>query len=183
MTRDTPPSPPGRGARRGRCSAFALALVLAFVLGLAGAVAAGAAEEPATLFQWTDSKGVYRYTPDFDRIPGYARHTVVTIQAGEGPPSKTPVYFEPDPRATVVTVPSQALAEGGGSASAYDERIRDLEARIAEHEEALKDLISSPGSDADTEVSDELREIAARLPRLQAELAALQRGRASTVGP
>ncbi len=163
------------------------------VFAVCGAIPATvpAAEEAATLYQWTDSSGAYRYTPSFGRIPGYARESVVTIQPGAKPQPQTPVYFEPDPRAAVVAVPAQPAgaasaggtavpkAQGGGWGDEYDARIRELEAEIAEHEEALKQLISAPGTDADVEVSPELREIARRLPRLQAELASLQRGRAS----
>jgi hypothetical protein len=164
---------------------------VALVLAVCGAATAGAAEETITIYQWTDASGAYRYTPTFDRIPSYARESVVTIQPGAAPPPQTPVYFEPNPRAAVVAVPDQPAEAGsasgaavpqasvGGWASEYDARIRELEAEIAEHEEALKQLISAPGSDADIEVSPELREVARRLPRLQAELASLRRGRAS----
>lgn len=181
MTRDTL-----RRSRAARWRSGAAALALA----LCGTAPAGAAEETFTLYQWTDSDGIYRYTPDFDRIPGYARHTVVEIQPGSEPPSTTPVYFDPDPRSPVVAIPHQSpetppagAAPGSGASSEFDTRIRELEARIAEYEEALKELISAPGADADTEVSPELREIAARLPRLQAELASLQKRRARTGGP
>jgi hypothetical protein len=186
MMRDTLQS--GRAARwRGWATALAVALC--------GAAPAGAAEETVTLYQWTDSDGVYRYTPEFDRIPGYARNTAVEIRPGAAPPPKTPVYFEPDPRSPVVAIPGEspktatasaepgAPAQGSGAASELDGRIRELEAQIAEDEEALKQLISAPGADADTEVSPELREIAARLPRLQAELASLQQRRTRSGGP
>jgi uncharacterized coiled-coil protein SlyX len=186
MTRDTFQS--GRAARwRGWVTALALALC--------GAGPASAAEETITLYQWKDSDGVYRYTPNFDRIPGYARDTAVEIQPGAAPPSNAPVYFDPDPRAPVVAIPSQSPetatanaapdtpAQNSEDPSDLDARIRELEARIAEDEEALKQLISAPGADADTEVSPELREIAARLPRLQAELASLRQRRARAGGP
>ena len=186
MMRDTLQS--GRTARwRGWATALALAVC--------GVAPAGAAEETVTLYQWTDSEGVYRYTPEFDRIPGYARDTAVEIRPGEGPPPQTPVYFDPDPRSPVVAIPSQSAdaatpsaapgtpAQDSGASSDLGARIRELEAQIAEDEEALKQLISTPGTDADTEVSPELREIAARLPQLQAELASLQQRRTRTGGP
>ena len=128
--------------------------------------------------------------PKFDRIPGYARrHRGGDPARRRAAARTTPVYFDPDPRAPVVAVPSQSRGNGdrqrgtaaprrrtAKTASDLDARIRELEARIAEDEEALKQLISAPGADADadTEVSPELREIAARLPRLQAELASLR---------
>jgi uncharacterized coiled-coil protein SlyX len=186
MTRDTLQR---SGATRWRRWVAGLALALC------GTAPAGAAEETVTLYQWTDSDGIYRYTPEFDRIPRYARPTAVEIRPGEGPPPQTPIYFEPDPRSPVVAIPQQSPetarasaapgtpAQGSGASNEFDTRIRELETQIAEDEEALKELISSPGSDADTEVSPELREIAARLPRLQAELASLQQRRARTGGP
>ncbi|MBW2289094.1 MAG: hypothetical protein JRG80_20070 [Deltaproteobacteria bacterium] len=149
-------------------------------------------ERPLTIFQWTDHNGNYRYTPERGRVPRYARDSIVTIQAGEAPPSTAPVYFNPDPKAEVITVPSPSPKAGpnepyrptsGDQWTEYDARMREVEALIAEYEEALKVMVSAPGPDADTEVSPELREIARRLPQLQAELAALHRGRSDTGGP
>ena len=164
--------------------------------GVAGA--AGAADEPeVAVWQWTDRDGVTRYTPDFGRIPGYAREGAVEMRPGAGPPTTTPVYFEPNPRAPVVGVPgsvpptSVGSAEPGPAPAAtsaepaddLDSRIRQLEAQIASDEEALKQLISAPGAEADVEVSPELREIAARLPQLQAQLASLQKRRGGLGSP
>jgi uncharacterized coiled-coil protein SlyX len=153
---------------------------------------AAAADETVTLYQWTDAKGVTRYTPDLDRIPAYARASAVAIQPGAAPEPTTPQYFEPDPRAPSVAVPGEPPATVRGAApapaatvpaSGREQRIRELEARIAEDEEALKQLISAPGEQADVAVSPELREIAARLPRLQAELASLQQQSAAPHEP
>jgi uncharacterized coiled-coil protein SlyX len=164
---------------------------LTALAGLVVAVAAaGAAEEtgPMVLYQWTDSHGIYRYTPAYDRVPSDARDTVITIQTGEGPPSDTPIYFDPDPRSKVVEVPVPEPASGTARGvprpdyTEYEDRIRELETRIAADEEALKALISDPGTAAD-EAPPELREIADRLPRLQAELDSLQRGRARSGQP
>jgi hypothetical protein len=59
-------------------------------------------------------------------------------------------------------------------------RREELESRIAQDEEALKRLLSDTDLDAaDFEQSPELREIAVRLPALQAELRALEDGRAA----
>lgn len=166
------------------------------VFGLVGAGLAAADDDeasPLTIYQWTDRSGTTRYTPEKDRVPGYARESLVTIQAGEAPPSDDPVYFNPDPKAPVITVPTpspeadanrpyQPPSESEQWAE-YDARIREVEGRIAEYEEALKTMVSTPGSDADTEATPEMREIARRLPQLQAELATLQRGRADPDGP
>lgn len=148
-------------------------------------------ESPLTVYQWTDRNGNYRYTPERSHVPRYARDSIVTIQAGEAPPSQAPVYFNPDPKAAVITVPSPAPGPNepysppasGDQWTEYDARMREVESLIAEYEEALKVMVSTPGSEADTDVSPELREIARRLPQLQAELAALRRGRSDPSGP
>lgn len=53
-------------------------------------------------------------------------------------------------------------------------RRNELEAQISADEERLKELVSTAGDEAGLESSPELREIAQRLPRLQAELRALE---------
>jgi len=184
--------PRSRATRPRRWRGWTVVLALA----VCGAASAGAAEEPVTIYQWTDSEWIYRYTPDFDRIPEYARDTAVTIQASDEPLQRIPLYFEPDPRSSVIAIPSPPAeppaetgtggavpgAQRGSLFSEFDARISELELRIAEYEEALKELIDAEGTDADAEASPELREIAARLPRLQHELASLKRGRASLGG-
>jgi hypothetical protein len=150
-------------------------------------------EEKLTIYQWTDQNGSFRYTPERSRVPRYARDSIVTIQAGEAPPSKAPVYFNPDPKAEVVTVPTPSPRAGpndpyrppaaGDQWTEYDARIREVESLIAEYEEALKVMVSDPDPVADTDIPPELREIARRLPQLQAELAALHRGRSDPAGP
>jgi hypothetical protein len=188
MTRDTLRSDCSRAARW-------LAWATAIALALCAIAPAGAAEEAVTLYQWKDADGVTRYTPELDRVPGYARGSVVEIRPGATPPPQTPVYFEPDPRAPVVGIPGEspksappsaepsAPAPVSGAGDDLDARTRELEAQIAADEEALKKLISAPGAEADTEVSPELREIADRLPKLQAELASLQQRRTRSGGP
>lgn len=159
------------------------------------AASVAGADETITIWQWTDAQGVTRYTPDYDRIPGSARHSAVAMQPGASPPPTDPLYFEPNPRASVVAIPDPSPQSATGSAAPIPTavgstgatdlagRIRELEAQIAADEEALKQLISAPGVDADVEVSPELREIAARLPQLQAQLAALERRRGGSNGP
>jgi hypothetical protein len=177
-----------------RTSLRRLGLAGCVLLTLGASVAVGdSTEAPLTVYQWTDANGIYRYTPDLGNVPRFARESVVTIQAGEAPPSTDPVYFKPDPKAPVITVPSPS-PEGDASSryrppatgdqwGEYDARIREVETRIAEYEEALKTMVSDPDAGSDTEVTPELREIAQRLPQLQAELAALYRGRSDPDAP
>jgi hypothetical protein len=181
----------GRPRRQRLQRALGAALRPLLAAGLvAGAAAAADDDGGLTIYQWTDSRGIYRYTPELDRIPSNARDTVVTIQTGEGPPSNAPIYFDPDPRSKVVEVPEPlpASATPGppivtDDSYEYDDRIRELQARIAADEEALKGMISGPEAPGPVEVPPELREIAERLPRLQAELASLLRGRARAAQP
>lgn len=160
------------------------------VLALAAACPTAAADEAITIWQWTDAGGVTRYTPDFERIPSAARPTAVAMQPGASPPT-SPVYFDPNPRESVVSVPDPGGTTSLGSAAAtpaapaedLESRVRELEAQISADEEALKRMISSPGGEADAAVSAELREIAARLPKLQAQLASLRQRRGGSGGP
>jgi len=176
----------------------ALALVL-----LVGSIAAHA-DEGGTIYQWTDANGDTRYTPNLDKVPRSARDTVLTIQSGEEGPSNEPIYFQPDPRASEVAVPEPAtetasspvvvspLVPGSGEpedapppADANDRaaEIRALESEIAQIEDQLKDYISEPGGVPGPDIPPELREIADRLPGLQAELARLQRRPAPAPAP
>ena len=150
----------------------------------------------AAVYQWTDEDGVVRYTADPSRIPGPQRATMVRVEPGMAPATAPPTaplpvvpgsgatQFEadpfnapeqartleevdvaaPGPRAQDVAVPPQSSA-----------RRAELVARIAKDEERLKALISSTSPDGSAPLVDssELREIARRLPALQAELRAL----------
>jgi hypothetical protein len=68
---------------------------------------------------------------------------------------------------------------GGSSWPELDTRIAELEVLVAQDEETIKQMVSSPPSDEYDELihSTELREIAARLPILQGELYELRRWR------
>jgi hypothetical protein len=158
------------------------------------APAAVRADGGGTIYQWTDSTGAYRYTPNLDRVPGSARNTVLTIQTGDEGPSNEPIYFEPDPRASEVAVPEPAVETASSPVvvsplesepNEREARIRELESEIAQLEEQLKAYISEPGAPpgADVEIPPELREAAARLPVLQADLAVLQRRPESARAP
>jgi hypothetical protein len=87
-------------------------------------------------------------------------------------PSDDPAAFRESPS------PAQearlAPAEGD-----LDQRIAALEAEIARDEEALKDLLSQAPAESGAAIADqpEFREIAKRLPKLQADLRALREER------
>jgi uncharacterized coiled-coil protein SlyX len=76
-------------------------------------------------------------------------------------------------------VDAQGAASGGSSWPELDARIAELEMLVAKDEEAIKEMISTPqiGDHDDLIDSQELREIGARLPVLQGELAELKRWR------
>jgi len=171
------------------CTACAAAFGAA--LALVSGAAAGA-DSVTTLYQWTDSKGTFRYTPDLDRIPNSARNTVLTIQSKDEEPADTPIYFEPDPRASDVSVPDPpapttpeppVVTPSTTNAAERNDRIRVLEAQIAAYEEQLKAFITQPGRDSDADIPPELREVAERLPHLQAELAGLKARSAGAGAP
>ena len=89
--------------------------------------------------------------------------------------------------AATANAPTGCASSGDASPAAVapmtdderDARIRELEAAIAVEEEALRELISGDpvGRDDPLITSDEMREIANRLPALQDELRGLLRAR------
>jgi hypothetical protein len=173
------------------------ALSLALLLALLGSPAA------ADVWQWTDAEGVVRYTPDPERVPAGRRDTMVKVEPGmpaprpRGAPTPGAVYAPsqelprgvdpfnaPDQARSLEAVdvpepgPGDPPAGAAAPAPSFAERSRraEIAARIAADEEALKQLISNP--DAPPPDSAELREIARRLPALQAELRALDEAQA-----
>jgi hypothetical protein len=98
-------------------------------------------------------------------------------QAGQG----ADPFNAPGRARRVVSERIEEPAPRGGSApTALDAQIRELEAAIARDQEALMALIgeASPEGADPADDSDELREIARRLPALQADLRALRERRA-----
>jgi hypothetical protein len=123
---------------------------------------------------------VVRYTTDLGRIPDARRNTVIRVV----PPSIPTATSRVAPAAPIVgedpfNAPGQARKAGGDSWPELDARIAELEILVAKDEEAVKVMISTPQTGARDELidSEELREIGARLPVLQGELAELKRWR------
>jgi hypothetical protein len=104
--------------------------------------------------------------------------TPVSPPAAAPPPAPAPV---PAP----ATAPSAAPASPPAPPADEGDREQQLAAAIAADEEALKALISAPIAAGDPPLADsaQLREIARRLPELQAELSALRERRAPPAGP
>lgn len=115
---------------------------------------------------------------------GWRAPTEGDARDGGGP---SPAWGVPDPYALAAGPAGAALAQVGPEAedADLDARIRSLESAIARDEERLKDMISdsNPSAVPDLQGSPELREIARRLPGLQAELAELKRERATGQEP
>jgi hypothetical protein len=93
----------------------------------------------------------------------------------------------PSPAPIAAALPASAppSAPPSSPAPGDDAREQELTAAIAADEAALKELISAPIAPGDPPLSDsaQLREIARRLPELQAELSALRERRAPPAGP
>jgi len=163
------------------------------------------ADEGARLYRWSDERGVVRYTPDPGRIPRARRAEAQLVEPGQPPlgaelAPATPLAPDrpdaslgdspllrdpigsPEPAQQVETGPP--LGESG--VSDLDARIRELEATIARDQEALEAMIARPaqGDEGGSLArSPELREIAGRLPALQAELRQLRAERAAQPRP
>jgi hypothetical protein len=95
-----------------------------------------------------------------------------------------PVVAAPPP-APVSAPPTPAPAPTPSPAASDAAREQQLVAAIAADQETLKTLISTPAAPGEPPVADseQLREIARRLPELQAELAALRERRAVPARP
>jgi hypothetical protein len=102
------------------------------------------------------------------------------------PPGQEPAVDGPDRLlAQLQTDPRTDPGETLPASDDLDGRIRSLEAEVSRDEGRLKDMIADSHADAvpNLQNSPELREIAGRLPDLQAELVALKRERASRQAP
>jgi hypothetical protein len=159
-----PPQPRQRRIR-------AALLLLCPVLGLAAACASPIQRSGygRTLYAWSDRDGVVRYTTYPRRIPVARLHTMQRVVAGRSAAENAAGL--PGARAASTT---GIEVDADVRAASLARRIAELEAQIARDEEALKVMISDPESASALRSSQELAEIAARLPERQAELRALR---------
>ena len=146
-------------------------------LSLLAAACASPSASDGSLYRWTDEAGIVRYTSDRSRIPRRARREAKEVgsveEAGNVDGGATPSVDAPPDETPQPAPPAR-------SADDLDARIRALEAAIARDERALKALISDDSSEKDSlSESEELREIALRLPGLQESLRALLEQRAA----
>jgi len=176
-----------------RCARWMVLSGLVFALALP-CTAIGAQQGEVELYRWLDRHGVVRYTTDLGRIPKSRRSTVVRVvpQSTATTPVAPPAPAAPlpglvpapdadpfSPPGQVSTVAPQAAAPVTSSWPELDARIAELELLVAQDEERIKQMVSTPqvGDHDDLIDSEELREIGARLPVLQGELAELKRWR------
>ena len=104
--------------------------------------------------------------------------------ASAPPPARAPIPV-PAAAATPSPAPAPTAAAGPAPTAGDADREQQLAAAIAADQEALKTLISAPTAEGEPPIADsaQLREIARRLPELQAELSALRERRAPPAGP
>jgi len=157
-------------------------------------------EATAKVYKWVDENGVVHYTMDRDEIPPQLRRRLrPALPADIAPPERSPELSEPlatpdefrdepavepaleptleatpelepegEPPPVTAGLPAETLAPTN--------EIAELEAQIKGYREELKTLISSSSATGTDFAEDpRVREIAQRLPRLQAQLQALQR--------
>jgi hypothetical protein len=174
------------------------------VLLLGVAVACGGSSRaPERLYLWTDGEGSVHYTAKRSAIPRAYRLSAhsVALDGSDGLEDAGATALATDPVQSVSATgaapdPSDASDPGRGaetksveaatpSTPELDARIREVEAVIARDEEALKLLIAEdPAEGRDSlAASQQLREIAQRLPGLQAELRSLRAQRAAQAAP
>jgi uncharacterized coiled-coil protein SlyX len=174
-----------------RCGAVFAGLVGFAIWFALPSVAIGAQQSESELYRWLDRHGVVRYTTDLSRIPNARRSTVIRVvppsiptatsrAAPAAPVPGTDPFIAPGqvPKTDAQDLATNAAA-GGGSWPELDARIAELEILVAKDEEVIKEMVSTPQTGDYDELidSEELREIGARLPVLQGELAELKRWR------
>jgi hypothetical protein len=159
-------------------------------VGLAFSLPAGAREWGKALFEWTDERGVVRYTSYPERVPADRQDSLREMQQRIGEPDGGPVALgsfdsggvaegsgtDPSQAAGPVQGTPEAVASAAAGSplradqNALDREIAALEAKIARDQEILKTLISDPEAAPELSTSVDLASIAARLPQQQAEL-------------
>ncbi|HEY5656862.1 MAG TPA: ABC transporter C-terminal domain-containing protein [Myxococcota bacterium] len=161
-----------------------MALALCALLGLLAACASPAERSGygRALYAWSDAAGNVRYTTYPRRIPVVRRATLQSVTPGRSAAENAALF--PGARAARdarLETGAGSPAESAARRANLERRIAELEIQIARDEEALKVLISDPAAAPELRNSEELAEIAARLPERQAELRALraQRDRAA----
>ncbi len=154
--------------------------------------------EAPIIYRWVDEDGIAHYTTERERVPANVRSLAVPAPAPEQPQSTphpwasenaapipdapaaggAPTRVAPAARAAVTPGPAPRALET--QRDALDTKIAELEHKIAQDETALVDMIEAPDADAAAALPDrpEFREIAGRLPRLQAALRSLREQRA-----
>jgi hypothetical protein len=169
-----------------------LSWLLAPALALAAPTTGAADEAPARppIYKWVDANGIAHYTTDPERIPAEVRGLARERRdeaSGAGAPQAAPqsaadawAVRDAGP-APVDAAPAGDAGDGGearrapADPRALEGRIAALEAEIARDEERIKAWVSDPAVDPVTLADDpEFRELAARLPRLQADLRSLR---------
>ncbi len=147
-------------------------------LALLAAACASPSDADRPLYRWTDEAGVVRYTPDRSLIPLGARGDAEAVEAVRSVTSVESVELGATPTVDAPSDETHPSTPPAAPPSDLDARIRALEEVIARDEQALKALISAEGGGSLAE-SAELRQIARRLPGLQANLRALREERAA----
>lgn len=161
------------------------------------AVAAEAEENAPTIFKWVDEHGIAHYTTDRDKIPRAIRNRIQRVAPAPvsapppalvGPPPEQ-IGGQDAPEAWAIGNAERRLsrdefreqndgleAEDVAELSSLDGEISDLENEIAAGEERLLALLGTTPGASENELADdpEFRDIAERLPAMQADLEALR---------
>lgn len=173
-------------------------LLLAGATTLAGLSQPAPADEPGTerpplrIYKWVDENGIAHYTTRLDRIPDRLRDRVREPRAlDERPGPVVEDWARRDAGSARPAPPGSGGPGGAGTGRAtaavdpdLEAQIEALEREIARDQERLKELISAPPEALEAPLPElpAFREIAKRLPRLQANLRLLRRQRAPAAG-
>ncbi len=151
-----------------------------------------AAPSPVRIYKWVDENGIAHYTTRLDRIPERLRDRLREPRSLDDRPGPAVEGWARRDAAPGEVASRKAAApadrESGGAPVAADPgleaQIAALEREIARDQERLKELISAPPDQLEAPLPElpAFREIARRLPKLQANLRLLRRQRAPAAG-
>ncbi len=167
-------------------TAARFALVTALLAALVTPARADEAPE-VVIYKWVDENGIAHYTTDRERIPASLRDRIP-----EPAPPRDEAWARSDVTPEAPAAEASPSVEAGpelpGAAPtdpALEGQIAALEAEITRDEEALKALIrvAERARAADLAEDPAFRELARRLPKLQADLRALRARRDAASPP
>jgi hypothetical protein len=175
---------------------LALFLFAGSTLGCATPEPSPVAAPEGQIYRWTDTEGKTHFTPSLEQLPPTIREQISILASM---PGESRMALSKEGRWAALNIEGDSSGASFGDVTEYggvetealqetldpaqalrnaemNSRIAELESIIAQHEDQLKEMISSPDAATNSSFVEqaEFRTIAQELPALQAELKALK---------